>query len=420
MPSLSATRTSTAAAVAATAALGACAGVSPARTIALLVLGQAVYILFIRVFSRQHQPFSLLTVALCILAGLAQLLPPALPGPASIVVCVALGAMLRRLLVAWPSPADEALASLDGTLVVVTGSSTGIGLETATLLLRRGATVVFACRSESRARTAMREALAASGVPDSRAAFAPLDLSSCESVRVCARLVLREWRRCDALVCNAGGFSPARSVTAEGWEMNLGANHLGHHLLSQLLLPLLRASPRGGRVVGIASSIHQSADGASLLADPMCERGYTMFEAYGRSKLAQVACMRRMQAQEDAVAAGSGGEAARNHSAGGAVTCVSLHPGSAFTEVTRNYPRILSLLYAAFQPLLQCAQPTAFECARICAGPVLSSRPERLRGKYLEDGVEVPPNAAALDEVACGAIWEMSERLIDPFRRIPL
>mmetsp|Transcript_6454 Transcript_6454/g.18571 ORF Transcript_6454/g.18571 Transcript_6454/m.18571 type:complete len:242 (+) Transcript_6454:52-777(+) len=147
----------------------------------------------------------------------------ALLGAAGGLACLA----THRLLVRIPLPP---LPPLTGRTVVVTGSSAGLGLATAEQLLERGATVIFACRSEARGRAACRAACSASGAPPERALFLALDLESCASVRAFAAQLLATGGRCDALICNAGAMHPERRVTRDGWEANLACHALGHNL----------------------------------------------------------------------------------------------------------------------------------------------------------------------------------------------
>ena len=203
-------------------------------------------------------------------------MPSSIACLASAALCASAYLGLVRI---WlPSPPIR----LDGWVVVVTGSSAGIGLETARHLLRLGATVVFACRTEARARAAMADALATTGAPSAKAVFAALDMADCASVRAFSDTFKKTTGldRVDALVCNAGGMHPQRKVSAHGWEMNFGVHQLGHFLLAQLLLPRLRtaAAEGGGRgvVVSVASSLHKIAPEArcaELLDDPMSEKG---------------------------------------------------------------------------------------------------------------------------------------------------
>lgn len=177
------------------------------------------------------------TLAACLGgAALSQLLPWMVGTPLVLASCAAICVLVFQTAVCIRLPP---LPRLDGHVVVVTGSSTGIGEATAELLLGLGATVVFACRTESRARAAMERTVAASGASSARAVFVPLDLSSCVSIRECASIVRTTLGRCDALVCNAGSMHMKRTLTKDGWEANLACHVLGNHLLSILYVPLL-------------------------------------------------------------------------------------------------------------------------------------------------------------------------------------
>ena len=337
-------------------------GLSAARSLALLVLVQTLSILSLRAFSHEDRldspqslTFLFASLALQVLPSdwLAALAMQAHPSAAIVThalsfgASLALGALLRHALVRVP-PARPGRQT-HGMVVLLTGSSAGLGLETARQLLQMGATVVFACRSEARARAAMRAALAgvASGRPltkaeQERAVFIPLDLCSLESVRECARLFSMRFRSLDALVCNAGAFFPERHVTPDGFEATYQGNHLGHMYLATLLQAFLRAgTPRGPcRVVCVSSAMHHTADSADTLAAATAadassatadgER-YTMFAAYARSKLAQVIYCAELHRREPSIVA------------------VCLHPGNVATEVTRNFHVLLRLPYAALQ-----------------------------------------------------------------------
>jgi len=206
---------------------------------------------------------------------------------------------------------DPALLSRDlgGRVYVVTGANSGSGLATMTQLVDQGAHVVAACRRVDAGREAM-EGLTGPG----SAEVIQLDLGRLDSVRACAASFLEKHPRLDGLVNNAGVMNTPEGKTADGFETQFGTNHLGHFLLTKLLLDVLKASAPS-RIVCVSSVAHASRPGrpAALDLDDLGfeRREYSGTQAYSQSKLANVlhalALSRRL--------------------AGTGVTAVSLHPG---------------------------------------------------------------------------------------------
>ena len=176
----------------------------------------------------------------------------------------------------------ENIPDQTGRVAVVTGSTSGIGYEAALALAGAGAHVVLASRNEVKGAEMMARIRAFH--PGANVSFEPLDLSSLASVAACADRLSRTLPRIDLLINNAGVMAiPARHVTADGFEMQLGANYLGHFALTLRLLPRLLAAPRP-RVVTLSSLAHRS--GRIHFDDLQFERRYTPWAAYCQSKLA--------------------------------------------------------------------------------------------------------------------------------------
>ena len=155
--------------------------------------------------------------------------------------------------------------SMQGKVVVVTGSNTGIGLETAVGVAALGATTVLACRNRAKAEAAAADVVGRTWNDD--VSVVDLDLADLSSVRRAADEVLSRWGRLDVLVNNAGGTWTARQVTAQGFEYTFGVNHLGHFYFTSLLLDRLRESSPS-RVVNVTSVGHHFAVEGHALRRP--------------------------------------------------------------------------------------------------------------------------------------------------------
>src|SRR5580658_9074088 len=197
---------------------------------------------------------------------------------------------------------------MQGKVVVITGSNIGIGLETAVGVSAEGATTVLACRNQIKATAAATDVKARSGNQDVH--VVALDLADLTSVQQAAADILSRWDRLDVLVNNAGGTWSERAVTAQGFEQTFGVNHLGHFLLTLLLLDRLKASAPA-RVINLTSVGHHMAYRGMRFEDLQSEKGYAAMEAYGRSKLANILFTRELS----------------KRMSGSGVTVNAVHPG---------------------------------------------------------------------------------------------
>lgn len=174
------------------------------------------------------------------------------------------------------------IPDLSGTTAVVTGANGGLGLETAKALAARGAHVVMAVRDQDKAADAAAVIRAAS--PGASVELVPLDLASLRSVSAAAAGMLDRHERIDILVNNAGVMAMPERRTEDGFEMQLGVNHLGHWALTANLMPALLRAP-AGRVVSVTSTAHHF--GRMLDPEnPHLRGNYGPWRAYGQSKLA--------------------------------------------------------------------------------------------------------------------------------------
>lgn len=199
---------------------------------------------------------------------------------------------------------------LTGRIYVVTGANSGAGLATTNQLVRQGAHVVAACRRVAAGEDAVRPLAGARG----KVEVMELDLGSLSSVRAFADAFLSRHSRLDGLVNNAGVMNTPQGRTADGFETQFGTNHLGHFLLTELLLDALKASAPS-RVVCVSSVAHvaRSGQGGQIFLEDLNyeKRPYSGVEAYSQSKLANV--LHALDLAERLKGTG--------------VTAVSVHPG---------------------------------------------------------------------------------------------
>lgn len=204
---------------------------------------------------------------------------------------------------------------MHGKIVLVTGGNSGMGLATTIEMARRGAKVVMACRSRTRGEAALAEARRRSGSEDITLMLC--DLASFQSIRSFAGEFLAAYPVLDVLINNAGVVTIKRELTADGYEMDFGVNHLGHFLLTNLLLGALKKAGQG-RIVVVASGAYKI--GKLYLEDHTLSRGFNPAKAYARSKLANVLFTRELAARLQ----------------GTGVTVNAVHPGAVGTSIGVN------------------------------------------------------------------------------------
>ncbi|NXX79769.1 DHR13 reductase, partial [Urocolius indicus] len=286
------------------------------------------------------------------------------------------------------APAPRARAELRGITAIVTGGSGGIGAATALELARGGARVVLAARSAVRGEATARRIRTETGNAEVR--FMQLDLASLRSVRAFASTFLRQEPQLHLLINNAG--VSAGGTTEDGFSLTFQVNHLGHFLLTQLLLERLR-SCAPSRVVIVASRAH-CAGRLRLHALGHPPPGpLSTFQDYCDSKLANVLHARELATRLQDTQ----------------VTCYAVHPGFVNTELFRHAPLwlkplLLSLAWLFFLDAAEGAQ-TTLHCAT-------QEGLERFSGRYFTNCRLQEPWPAARDDRLARALWDASERLV--------
>jgi len=285
--------------------------------------------------------------------------------------------------------ATEVVQSVDlkGKVAFVTGANTGIGKETARALASKGATVFLACRDIQKAEAVAKEIK--DSTKNEEVHVIQLDLSSLESVRACAQEFSSKNFPIHMLINNAGVMAvTSRKQTKDGFELQFGTNHLGHFLLTQLLLDRVKEGAPS-RIVNVSSRAHLR--GHINFDDLQSEKSYSPWGAYSQSKLANV-----LHASE-----------LNRRLAGTGVTTNSLHPGVIPTELGRNN-FLADLFYKAGSLFMKSIEQGAATTVYAAVSPQL----EGVGGKYFVDCNEEEPIAEARDEAVASRLWEVSESLV--------
>jgi NAD(P)-dependent dehydrogenase (short-subunit alcohol dehydrogenase family) len=298
------------------------------------------------------------------------------------------------------------IPSMREKTVVVTGANSGLGFEATKELARQGATVIMACRSLDRGETAayeIRDDLpnGTGGTLDVR----HCDLADLATVKSFASGVREAHEEIHVLCNNAGVMAVPRSETQDGFEMQLGVNHLGHFALTGHLLDLLVETPGETRVVTHSSGAHTA--GTIDFDDLMRERSYDKWEAYGQSKLANLHFTYELQRRLEA----AGITDAKS---------IACHPGYADTNLQYRGPEEMGsrIRYAA----MKAANTVFAQSAKKGALPLLyaATAPDAEGGAYYGPGgfknmrgypEKQDSNEASYDETVAKRLWEASEEL---------
>jgi len=299
---------------------------------------------------------------------------------------------LLYLLKWWmQGPKVTSKAKLDGKTVVITGANTGIGKTTALDMSRRGAKVVMLCRDMERAE------MAAADIRDDtkgEVIVHKLDLADLASVRECAEQLGNSLEKIDILINNAGIMACPKMKTKDGFEMQFGTNHLGHFLLTNLLMPQLKKAAPGARIVNVSSLAHTNGrmnwDDINYDNTP-----YDRFKSYSQSKLANVLFTKELARKGE----GSG------------VNAYALHPGVIKTELGRHMEGmgpIMKMMWrccGAFIKTPESGANTTIYCS------VEESIADH-NGRYYSDCAEKRPASQAENMDDAKKLWELSEGLV--------
>jgi NAD(P)-dependent dehydrogenase (short-subunit alcohol dehydrogenase family) len=274
---------------------------------------------------------------------------------------------------------------LEDKTFLVTGANTGIGKETARGLARRGGRVVFLCRSRQKTEPVIDEIRAETKNDALR--FVELDLEDLASVRRAADELLGSEPRIDVLINNAG-LARSPGLTRDGFERTFGVNHLGHFLLTRLLLDRIMES-HPARIVNVSSHSHYRAKSVDFAALRKPTATYTGMPEYEVSKLCNVLFTKELAGRLE----------------GKGVTAYALHPGVIASDIWRGVPWPLGAVAKLFMKSNQEGAATTLHCAT-------SPEVAESSGRYYADCREKRPNRAAEDRALAKRLWDESSKWV--------
>ncbi len=291
--------------------------------------------------------------------------------------------------------------------VLVTGSTDGIGFETARQLLATGMHVLVHGRSEAKA-TRQANALA-SRVPGGKSTPVWGDLSRMREVVALAEQVRLVAPVLDVLINNAGIYAQRRAITEDGFELTMAVNHFAPYLLTRLVGPSVSKAP-AGRIVTVSSMAHQSGD--IDLDDLMFENGFDAYSAYATSKLANIlftsALATRLAGASSTRSSLSGTSSSGTSSSGTS----SSRTSSSRTDVTANclHPGVIDtkLLHAGFSIKGSSVEKGARTSVFLATSDTVTG----VSGKYFDNCRAVSPSRQARDDRLAEALWVVTEQLV--------
>jgi len=290
------------------------------------------------------------------------------------------------------STTDDVMAGIDlsGKTAVVTGASAGLGVETTRALAAAGAHVVMAVRDKAKGEAAAEQVRA--GTAGASVELGQLDLASLDSIRTFAAWLSERQPRIDLLINNAGVMAPPLLRTTEGFELQMGTNHLGHFLLTNVLTPAITAAAPA-RVINLSSRGHMRSD--IRWDDPHWRTTeYDKWEGYGQSKTANILFTVELDR--------------RLHDEG--VRAFAVHPGVIMTELSRHLSRDDVGTLRSRSPGGRLEFKTTEQGAATTVWGATSPDLDGNGGLYLDDCQIGEPAPYALDPDSAARLWTWSER----------
>lgn len=291
------------------------------------------------------------------------------------------------------------MPSQSGKVIVITGGNSGLGFETAKTFAQKGAEVVLACRSTERGNTATESILKEN--PDAKIDAMKLDLMSLSSIRSFSDSFKQKHSRLDILINNAGIMTCPYALTEDGFESQMGTNHLGHFALTGLLLDLILSTPNS-RIVTVSSLAHKQWK--MSFENSLSEHApkYNKMRAYARSKLANLLFTYELQHRLKAA----------NHNC----IAVAAHPGASYTNLGRHMEKklIVRILKPLIIKVLPDSKSGAMPQIRAASDPSVKGGEYYGPSGFMELAgrpVKVKSSKQSYDSSLAKRLWEMSEEL---------
>lgn len=291
------------------------------------------------------------------------------------------------------------IPDLNGKVIIVTGGNSGIGFEAVEAFTTKGAEVISACRDTEKGEKAKVEILVNN--PEAKIEVIALDLMDLNSIRKFAETFKSKYKKLDVLLNNAGIMMNPYGLTKDGFESQMGTNHLGHFTLTGLLLDLIKSTPNS-RVVNISSSAHNM--GKMNFNNLLFEngKGYSRIKAYGRSKIANLLFTYELQKRFESINSSS--------------IAVAAHPGISDTKLGRHFENIwfVKLMMPVYRRMVQTAAMGALPGIR--ASTDLNAKGSEYygpggKGERTGYPVLVESNPASHNMEDARKLWEISENL---------
>lgn len=279
---------------------------------------------------------------------------------------------------------------MKGKIVIITGGNAGIGLATAKNLAEQGAEVVITSRSDEKGKSGVDEIKKASG--SSTVSYELLELSSQKKVRAFAETIGNKYPKIDVLINNAGCFIENKVINEDGIEMQFATNHIGHFLLTNLLLPNLKAAGKA-RVICLSSMAHKSAKSLQLNDINYEKADYKGWGSYARSKLSNILFLRELGKRLE----------------GTGISTYSIHPGGVRTHIAeKNVSWYMKLGWIILKPLMISVEEGASTSIYLASSPEV----ENITGHYWHKCKQIHGSSVSRDMNLAADLWKKSEELV--------